>query len=92
MKNYKQWTEKDRLRGLRIVNKAIKDGLIPKASKCCHCGKTDGKIMYHQENYDDPLNPKNLREVCWRCHLLIYHSKPELKQKYLKELEDRKKI
>lgn len=70
--NYKQWTGKQREASYRITKKAIASGVIPPAAKCSTCGKTEGRIDYHSESYDDPIN--GLISICMTCHLKL-HSK-----------------
>lgn len=68
--SYKRWTGKQREASYRITKKAIADGIIPPATKCSSCGKTEGRIDYHSENYDDPIN--GLISMCMSCHLKLH--------------------
>jgi len=70
MKSYKQWSAAERTASLKKTNQAIKDGLIPQATKCERCGQTEGKVMYHNEDYSDPI--KYLVSMCWRCHMILH--------------------
>lgn len=56
MREYKQWTAAERNRSLRLTNKAKKLGLIPPPAQCSICGKTEGTLQYHNEDYDATLN------------------------------------
>lgn len=67
LSNYKKWTGKQREASYKITKKAMKDGVIPYPTKCNRCGQTEGRIDYHSENYDDPIN--GLEPLCMRCHL-----------------------
>jgi hypothetical protein len=67
LSNYKKWTGKEREASYKITKKAMKDGIIPYPTKCNRCGQTEGRIDYHSENYDDPIN--GLEPLCMKCHL-----------------------
>lgn len=67
LSNYKKWTGKEREASYKITKKAISDGIIPPPTKCNRCGQTEGRIDYHSENYDDPIN--GLEQLCMKCHL-----------------------
>ena len=56
MKDYKKWTSKEREKSLRLSNKAKGLGLIPPPIECRFCGKTEGKLQYHNVDYDASLN------------------------------------
>lgn len=70
MKDYKQWTAKERYASLKLTKKAIADGTIPPATKCCKCRQEKGIIQYHNEDYSDPI--KFLLQLCWRCHMILH--------------------
>lgn len=72
MKSYKGWTPAQRLASLKKTKAAIKNGEIPKPSKCNRCGLEKGIIHYHNENYSHPT--KYLEQLCWTCHMM-HHSK-----------------
>ena len=72
MKSYKGWTPAQRQASYKKTMKAIKDGVIPPATKCELCGQTEGKVMYHNEDYSHPT--KYLMSMCWTCHMM-WHSK-----------------
>ncbi len=80
MKDYKGWTGAQRLASLKKTKEAIAKGIIPKPTKCNRCGKTEGRIDYHNEDYSDPIN--NLEPLCQSCHLKHHreHNK-KLKEK-----------
>lgn len=71
MRSYKGYTEQQRKESLKKTKQAIKDGVIPVASKCNRCGQDQGIIQYHNHDYSDPI--KFLEELCWRCHM-VHHS------------------
>lgn len=89
MKSYKKWSPQERMKGYRIVKAAIEEGKLKRPSICRYCSNSHD-IHYHQENYDDPLNPNNLHEVCFRCHILIFHNyrKPQLTIEYKERLNN----
>ncbi len=76
--DYKQWTGKQRLASLRKTKKAIADGIIPPPTKCSQCGKTEGRIDYHNKNYDDPI--KYLIPLCMTCHLRLHREEKRIKK------------
>ncbi len=67
---YKKWTGKQRLESYKLTKKAIEDGIIPPPTKCSKCGKTTGRIDYHNTNYDDPI--KYLVMLCKGCHTALH--------------------
>ncbi len=67
MRDYKGWTAAQRLASLKKTKEAIAKGIIPPATKCNRCGRTDGRIDYHNEDYSDPI--KFLEPLCRGCHL-----------------------
>ncbi|MGI6423084.1 MAG: hypothetical protein ACOX0X_00490 [Candidatus Dojkabacteria bacterium] len=66
MKEYRNITAKERLESLKLTKKAIKEGIIQIPSKCQLCGKTTGRIDYHNETYKSPT--ENLYQICQGCH------------------------
>ena len=70
LSNYKKWTGKEREASYKITKKAMKDGTLPMPTKCNRCGQTEGRIDYHSENYDDPIN--GLESICMKCHLCLH--------------------
>lgn len=40
----------------QFVELLIRDGYLPKPTKCYLCGQTEGRIVYHLEDYTDVLN------------------------------------
>ena len=70
MKAYKKWSPKERLQSLRKSKKAIEMGEIPPPTKCNRCGKTKGRIEYHNHNYSHPT--QYLEAVCAPCHRMLH--------------------
>jgi transposase-like protein len=70
MRDYKGWTGKERLASLKKTKAAIAAGIIPPPTKCNRCGKTTGRIDYHNHDYSDPI--KNLEPLCQGCHIRLH--------------------
>lgn len=70
MNPYKRWTGKQRLASLKLTKKAISDGVIPAPQQCSQCGKTTGRIDYHNTDYSDPI--KYLIALCQGCHTKLH--------------------
>jgi len=85
MKSYKQWSANDRHVSYEKTKKAIREGVIPPATVCQCCGQDEGKIMYHNEDYSDPI--KYLIPLCWTCHMML-HSKYRTPKSYTKFFKD----
>jgi len=65
MRDYKEWTGQERLVSLKKTKEAIAAGIIPPPTKCNRCGKTTGRIDYHNHDYSDPV--KYLEMLCQGC-------------------------
>lgn len=91
MRNYKQWTPKERMDSYKLTKKAIANGVIPPATVCNRCGQDKGIVMYHNEDYSDPI--KYLESLCWRCHQIHHseHINKEACDKYWEEIRNGKK-
>ena len=70
MRDYKGWTAKERLASLAKTKAAIAAGSILPPSKCNQCGKTTGRIDYHNHDYSDPI--KYLEQLCQGCHIRLH--------------------
>ena len=70
MRDYKGWTAKERLASLAKTKAAIAAGTIPPPTKCNRCGKTTGRIDYHNHDYSDPI--KYLEQLCQGCHTRLH--------------------
>ena len=70
MRDYKGWTGKERLASLKKTKAAIAAGIIPPPTKCNRCGRTTGRIDYHNHDYSDPI--KNLEPLCQGCHIRLH--------------------
>ncbi len=66
MNNYNGILGKERLASLELTKKAMAKGEIPYPSECRICGKTTGRMDYHNETYKSPT--KDLFEICQGCH------------------------
>jgi hypothetical protein len=70
MRDYKGWTAKERLASLKKTKAAISAGIIPPPTECNRCGKTTGRIDYHNHDYSDPV--KYLEQICQGCHTRLH--------------------
>jgi len=70
MRDYKGWTANERLASLKKTKAAIAAGVIPPPTKCNRCGKTTGRIDYHNHDYSDPV--KYLEQICQGCHTRLH--------------------
>jgi len=70
MRDYKGWTATERLASLKKTKAAIAAGTIPPPTKCNRCGKTTGRIDYHNHDYSDPV--KYLEQICQGCHVRLH--------------------
>lgn len=70
MRDYKGWNAKERLASLKKTKTAIVAGIIPPPTKCNRCGKTTGRIDYHNHDYSDPI--KYLEQICQGCHTRLH--------------------
>jgi hypothetical protein len=70
MKDFKQWTGKERLASFAKTKAAIAAGIIPSPTICNRCGKTTGRIDYHNHDYSDPI--KYLEQLCQGCHTRLH--------------------
>lgn len=69
----KTWTGEQRSFMAKRSKQMRKDLGMGANPECCDiCGQTEGKLMYHNENYDTPLD--DLWGLCWRCHMM-WHSR-----------------
>jgi hypothetical protein len=70
MRDYKGWTAKERLASFAKTKAAIAAGIIPPPTQCNRCGKTTGRIDYHNRDYSDPI--KYLEQICQVCHTRLH--------------------
>lgn len=70
MRDYKGWTAKERLASFAKTKAAIAAGVIPPPTQCNRCGKTTGRIDYHNHDYSDPI--KYLEQICQGCHTRLH--------------------
>lgn len=70
MRDYKGWTASERLASLKKTKAAIASGIIQPPTKCNRCGKTTGRIDYHNHDYSDPV--KYLEQICQGCHVRLH--------------------
>ncbi len=54
----------------RKIKVAIELGLVPKPSACSVCGKSEGRIDYHAEDYG---NPFQVAAICQGCHMKLHN-------------------
>ena len=61
-----------RLEADRKIKVAVEHRLIPQPKQCCICGKQEGRIDYHAEDYSRPLK---VAPLCQGCHLALHNRK-----------------
>ena len=66
----KTWSAAERNAVDLQVKKAIKLGLLEKATKCNRCGKETGRIDLHNHSYDHPTD--TLEQLCQGCHTSMH--------------------
>jgi len=66
-----KWREEhpESLKAMKIVKKAIKDGLLKKPHKCAYCKRDHTRINAHHEDYDKPLT---VIWLCSSCHKKLH--------------------
>lgn len=91
LKTYNGFNDKQRMKGDRIIKKAVREGKVPPPTKCERCGQTEGRIDYHVEDYSPERILDNLEAVCGRCHYYIHREMPqEKKDAYWKDVAEGK--
>lgn len=63
----KKWKELNQVKRAAhiIVGNAIRSGKLDKKYECSECGKKDGRVHGHHDDYSKPLD---VRWLCARCH------------------------
>lgn len=73
MNNYKQFSAAQREATANQTKKLISEGKWPaRPTKCAHCGQDKGILEWHNEDYSHPTD--FLVGVCFRCHMIVFHS------------------
>ena len=70
MRDYKGWTAAQRTASLKKTKAAIAAGIIPPPTVCNRCGRTTGRIDYHNHDYSDPV--RFLEPLCQGCHIRLH--------------------
>ncbi len=70
LRDYMGWAAAERLASLKKTKAAIAAGIIPSPTQCNRCGKTTGRIDYHNHDYSDPI--KYLEQICQGCHIRLH--------------------
>ena len=93
MQEYNGFTEKERLKGDRIIKNAIKNGeKLPLTQvKCCVCGQDKGIIQYHCEDYTPENILDDIAPLCWHCHQQLHRNRENNPEKWMQYLKDVKK-
>lgn len=71
---YNGFSPKTRMRGDKILKKAVSDGVLPPLDsvKCAWCGQDKGIRHYHNEDYSPENIIQDATPLCWRCHLMLH--------------------
>jgi hypothetical protein len=65
----------------------IRDGYMPPHDKCYLCNQTQGRILYHLEDYTKVLDSS--MPMCFMCHMMLHcciKRRPDLWEAYQKEV------
>ena len=54
----------------QFVDLLIRDGYLPAPTKCFMCGQTEGRIVYHLEDYTNVLDVS--MPMCFHCHMVLH--------------------
>jgi hypothetical protein len=68
--DYNGFSGDQRVLADRKIKIAVELGLIPPPEKCSVCGTKDGRMHYHNENYERPLQTV---AICAKCHLALHN-------------------
>lgn len=93
MEEYNGFTEQERLKGDRIIKKAIENGDLPplNQTKCCICGQNKGVREYHCEDYSPENILNDAVPLCYACHRRLHKNKynnPERWEHYKEEVRN----
>ncbi|AKQ08652.1 hypothetical protein PBC5_086 [Bacillus phage PBC5] len=69
LKVYKGYDHKARMKGQRIIDKAVAEGRYPKAAYCTACGQQKGRLDYHADDYTPETILEHTRVLCFNCHM-----------------------
>jgi len=48
----------------------VDKGILPPPTKCYLCGQTEGRVLYHLEDYNDIMNIDT--PMCFHCHMVLH--------------------
>lgn len=88
MKNYRGWTHEERMAFNKVIDAAIKSGVLKplKEVGCNRCGQKEGLLSYHSPWY---ASIKSIEPLCWRCHMITHLErwKPQVCEQYWEEVK-----
>ena len=75
LQDYNGFSGAQRERSQRWLNKEWKEGRLPRPSECAACGKADGKIQAHAEDYSAPFRAgvTDQFHLCRTCHFKVHY-------------------
>lgn len=93
MKSYNGFTPAERMKGDRIIKKAISEGKLEPPTECIFCGQKEGILHYHCEDYTPETILENCMCMCWRCHMILHsrYRNREAFDKYIEEISNGKR-
>lgn len=68
--SYNGFSGEYRLKIGRFQEAEFAAGRAKRPTKCLACGQTEGRIIAHLEDYDDPI--QGIMGLCNRCHLMVH--------------------
>lgn len=79
LSEYNGFTPEERMKGDKIIKKAIADGILPDLHTipCELCGQTKGIREYHAEDYSPDKILDDVICVCKKCHRHIHAKNKE---------------
>jgi len=70
MREYNGFSSNERARVGKLQLEAIRSGKFPKPTKCELCGKAEGQLQLHNEDYSRPFD--DAHSICRSCHLALH--------------------
>ena len=74
MNSYNGFSPSQRNKAQKWLNEQWKSGTLLRPSKCCACGKAEGIIDAHAEDYSEPFaaGKTDQYHLCRKCHLHVH--------------------
>ena len=74
IRSYRGYSPAVRTRAQAWLRQRWESGELPRPSRCCACGQTEGTIDAHAEDYSEPFTLAKLDacHLCYRCHMMTH--------------------